>query len=209
MANDGGVRPGWYADPDDASGLRWWDGAAWTDHRVAAVSERAAPRGLRPVGEFISASFRAIGASIKPLALLAAVAVVPLVVALVLADAQLGFSDWLTEVVDATVATEPGQDVVFPQWDVNPASVAIWGVAIAILYLFAYTVLPLAATPRSSTSTGVPLEGAEVSSSFGRRPPQLRTTARRAPGSNTTSNCATLTAISRLTRPFSRSTSAR
>lgn len=24
---------GWYADPHDASQLRWWDGAVWTEHR--------------------------------------------------------------------------------------------------------------------------------------------------------------------------------
>jgi hypothetical protein len=23
---------GWYTDPHDAARLRWWDGAAWTDH---------------------------------------------------------------------------------------------------------------------------------------------------------------------------------
>jgi hypothetical protein len=28
--------PGWYADPDDAAMLRWWDGEQWTDHREPA-----------------------------------------------------------------------------------------------------------------------------------------------------------------------------
>lgn len=25
--------PGWYADPDEPDGRRWWDGRAWTEHR--------------------------------------------------------------------------------------------------------------------------------------------------------------------------------
>lgn len=27
-----GAAPGWYADADDPALIRWWDGAAWTDH---------------------------------------------------------------------------------------------------------------------------------------------------------------------------------
>lgn len=30
------VAAGWYADPYDATGLRYWDGAAWTNHRSSA-----------------------------------------------------------------------------------------------------------------------------------------------------------------------------
>jgi hypothetical protein len=33
---------GWYADPDDAASLRWWDGTAWTEHRHPAAPEAAA-----------------------------------------------------------------------------------------------------------------------------------------------------------------------
>jgi len=28
--------PGWYADPQVSSGLRYWDGQRWTDHRAPA-----------------------------------------------------------------------------------------------------------------------------------------------------------------------------
>jgi resuscitation-promoting factor RpfB len=25
--------PGWFADPDDPTRWRWWDGSGWTEHR--------------------------------------------------------------------------------------------------------------------------------------------------------------------------------
>ena len=57
LANDSGARgvveplPGaaWYADPGGSEGLRWWDGARWTEHVSAAsqaivgVSKKGAP----------------------------------------------------------------------------------------------------------------------------------------------------------------------
>jgi hypothetical protein len=29
--------PGWYVDPTDFQGYRWWDGQAWTEHAAAAT----------------------------------------------------------------------------------------------------------------------------------------------------------------------------
>ncbi len=31
---------GWYANPQNATQLRWWDGAAWTDRVKASISEQ-------------------------------------------------------------------------------------------------------------------------------------------------------------------------
>jgi hypothetical protein len=35
--------PGWYADPDAPGGLRYWDGAAWTESRVPAPGASGYP----------------------------------------------------------------------------------------------------------------------------------------------------------------------
>ena len=138
---------GWYPDPADPSQLRWWDGAAWTSHRVAQPSNPDPPVGLRPVGSFISDSFRAVARSHRPLLVLAALAIIPLTVAVILADSQLGLTEWFGEVLDVLEQAQPGETPDLPRWDVNPASAAIWGVALMVLYLFAYLVLPLAAVP--------------------------------------------------------------
>ena len=46
--SDQPIPAGWYADPDDTSQLRWWDGSVWTDHH--------APQPSAPVEEPTAAS---------------------------------------------------------------------------------------------------------------------------------------------------------
>lgn len=36
----GGVAPGWYNDPSGAPGLRYFDGAAWTEHTAPFPTDR-------------------------------------------------------------------------------------------------------------------------------------------------------------------------
>lgn len=34
---------GWYADPENPSGERWWNGSAWSDHKRPSTTSPAAP----------------------------------------------------------------------------------------------------------------------------------------------------------------------
>ncbi|MFM9877820.1 MAG: DUF2510 domain-containing protein [Rhodoglobus sp.] len=40
---DESKRAGWYADPDGASGERWWNGAGWSDSRRGGAASVAVP----------------------------------------------------------------------------------------------------------------------------------------------------------------------
>ena len=42
MTDNTGGNPaaGWYANPDNSTQLRWWDGQAWTDQIQASISEQ-------------------------------------------------------------------------------------------------------------------------------------------------------------------------
>jgi hypothetical protein len=43
-------QPGWYADPENPAGERWWNGSAWSDHkRGATQTGSAAPTTVTPL----------------------------------------------------------------------------------------------------------------------------------------------------------------
>jgi Protein of unknown function (DUF2510) len=45
------VPPGWHPDPSNpSSGVRWWDGTAWTAHTEQSPTPVAAPYGSTPYG---------------------------------------------------------------------------------------------------------------------------------------------------------------
>jgi hypothetical protein len=44
MSDSAPPAAGWYADPENPAGERWWNGSGWSDHkRAATVAETAAP----------------------------------------------------------------------------------------------------------------------------------------------------------------------
>ncbi len=60
MPRTAAVAAGWYADPYDPTGLRYWDGAAWTNHRSSApygAAPRPRPRRSALVGFLLAILF--------------------------------------------------------------------------------------------------------------------------------------------------------
>ena len=55
MSDATSPQPGWYADPENPAGERWWNGSAWSDHKrdatptVAPPSPAAVPAPTTPV----------------------------------------------------------------------------------------------------------------------------------------------------------------
>ncbi|WP_061963406.1 DUF2510 domain-containing protein [Demequina aurantiaca] len=48
--------PGWYTDPHDSTGLRYWDGARWTEHTHSAADAAAGAATTSPVPEQTAAA---------------------------------------------------------------------------------------------------------------------------------------------------------
>ena len=87
--------PGWYPDPWNPAGLRWWDGVAWQYHTAPTPLPALAP-GRRPWRRFLG-SWIAIGLSAPVVAIIVLVGVIahPLVLPLaVVPAALLGVSLW-------------------------------------------------------------------------------------------------------------------
>ncbi|PPL19780.1 DUF2510 domain-containing protein [Microterricola pindariensis] len=53
---------GWYADPQDAAQLRWWDGSQWSTHTSPAPQPTAPARVAPAYGEYVSPAAQAQGA---------------------------------------------------------------------------------------------------------------------------------------------------
>lgn len=52
--SDAQAPAGWFPDPEDAAQLRYWDGAAWTDHRHPADPAAAAAATAVPVADTVT-----------------------------------------------------------------------------------------------------------------------------------------------------------
>ena len=55
MSDVSAPQPGWYADPENPAGERWWNGSGWSDHkRSSAEAATAAPASFAPVDSVAS-----------------------------------------------------------------------------------------------------------------------------------------------------------
>ena len=52
---------GWFPDPSGGGGLRWWDGTAWSEHRITSAPVGAEPPALRSADMGVPDSHIAVG----------------------------------------------------------------------------------------------------------------------------------------------------
>lgn len=132
--------PGWEGSPPPPQGPPSWGGTPPPPaHGTPAQRGR-----LRPVGDFLSASFTLITRSALPLLPLVIVAAVPVVVSFVAADAALGLTDWFDEFLDQATNLQPGDDLVLPRLDASRAEVITWVVVLLVINVLATLVASLA-----------------------------------------------------------------
>lgn len=137
--------PGWYPDPWDPRGLRWWDGQAW-QYPTAAAPGAVVPPGRRPWRRFLG-SWIAIGLSAPVVAIIVVVGLIahPLVIPLAAVPAALlGVALWWMDRLEP----EPGDArVVAVAWGATVAPLVAIAAGTAVSLMFGDLVGAVAGAP--------------------------------------------------------------
>jgi hypothetical protein len=105
----------WYPDPGDPSRFRYWDGAAWTEHRAPRVGERLDGLPARPRGHSRLVSFR-IGLSLVGVGLVGGILAALLLVSALSSPFKAVFlSDPCSTPCSEVLRLDQGNYVVFEQ----------------------------------------------------------------------------------------------
>ncbi len=135
----------WYADPEDESQYRYWDGSSWTEHRAPRHSEQPddAPGGLRGPSKLVADTFSLAGRQWRGCAAVAVIYIVSQIAALVLViisanDILLGE---LGEIFDRVTepgfdGTDPEDEAYFESLDVDLAPVNFVPAVVGLLALW-------------------------------------------------------------------------
>ena len=133
--------PGWGGPPPNQPE---WGGAVPPPPPPPFGGPGAHRPGLRPVGEFLSASFSLILRAIVPLLPLLIAVAVPVVVSFVAADAALGLTDWVDELGTRTADLQPGEDLVVPELDASTGEVVAWAIVLVTINLLGTVLVAIA-----------------------------------------------------------------